>query len=107
MNGNIKEIEKLRGYQKDKKKQIKSYKKKMKKHVFSFSIVLTILSLILLEFAYTLFGNSVMFLLFFISILIIFIIVYKIIVSYKIKQREREIKRIRVKLYQLMKLNNA
>jgi len=106
MNGNTLEIEELRVIQAEKKDLIKAYKKKMRKNIFLFAIVITILSLILLEFSYTLFGNSIIFLLVFFSILIVYIITYKMIVNYKIKLRTREIKKLRAKLYFLMKLED-
>jgi uncharacterized membrane protein len=107
MNGNTINIAELRVIQAQKKKEIKSLKRRMRRHMFIFSLTLLIISLILLEFAYFLFGDSVLFLLVILLILVVFLVTYKIIVTQKVKQKEDEIKKIRAKLYRLMKLENG
>tara|TARA_R110001632_G_scaffold63318_2_gene151396 strand:- start:57115 stop:57438 length:324 start_codon:yes stop_codon:yes gene_type:complete len=106
MNGNTIKIAELRVIQAQKKKEIKSLKRRMRRNMFMFSLILVIISLILLEFAYFLFGDSVLFLLVILSILVVFLVTYKIIVTQKVKQKEDEIKKIRAKLYRLMKLED-
>tara|TARA_R110001632_G_scaffold39718_11_gene99373 strand:+ start:549 stop:872 length:324 start_codon:yes stop_codon:yes gene_type:complete len=107
MNGNTIEIQEIRVIQAQKKALIKRYKRKMRKHIFIFAIIVTVLSLFLLEFSYALFGDSIKFLFVFFTIFIVVILIYKMITVYRIKQRTREIKKLRAKLYYLMKLEDG
>lgn len=106
MTGNSSEIKKLKAIQAKKTVLIKEYKQKMRKHIFRFSIIIAVSSFIFLEYAYAVFGSTVIFLITILSLLIISIIIYYLITKYKTRQREKEIKVIRTKLYRLMRLEN-
>jgi len=106
MTGNSKEIKKLKYEQAKKKEIISRYKKRVKKHLFF--LVLPFISYILLyiDSAFKNFGSVTTFLVITLSILAILTALYLMWVRYMIQQREREIKIIRSKLYQLMKLDD-
>ena len=106
MTGNSKQIQKLKYEQAKTKERISKYKKRVKFHLFFLVIPFAIYIFICLDHAYQNFGSVTTFLVITLSILVILTLVYLMAVKYKIKQREREIKVIRSKLYQLMKLND-
>ncbi|MEQ6123409.1 hypothetical protein AAON49_04340 [Pseudotenacibaculum sp. MALMAid0570] len=106
MTGNSEKIKRLKQRQAEKRERIKAYKEKMKKHVFYLSIVIAAISIIFLENAYKVFGSAANFLITTLSIFVIFSTGYYVAVRFLTKQREREIKIIRSKLYRLMKLQN-
>ena len=106
MTGNSKEIKKLKNEQAKKKKTIERYKKRKKKHIFFLVLPFIAYIFICMDHAYKLFGSVSRFLAITLTALFAAIIVYLFIVQYMIRQRDREIKIIRSKLYKLMKLSN-
>ena len=106
MTGNSKEIKKLKYQQAKKREVIKRYKKRVRKHLLILSIPFVAYILLYIDSAFKEFGSVTKFLIIVISILALLAAAYLLSVRYMIQQREREIKIIRTKLYQLMKLED-
>ena len=106
MTGNSKEIKKLKHEQARKKEYIKRYKNRRKKHLFLLVIPFVAYILLYIDSAYKEYGSVINFLVVVLSILALFTLGYLLMVRYAIQQKEREIKVIRSKLYQLMKLDD-
>ena len=106
MTGNSKEIKKLKHQQAKKKEHIKRYKGRRKKHIYFITIPLVAYILFNIEGSYMDYGNIFIFIGVALAVLVVLIISYLLAVRYLIRQREREIKIIRSKLYHLMKLDN-
>ena len=62
--------------------------------------------LLYIDNAYKEYGSVINFLIVTLSVLAVFTLIYLLMVRYAIHQKEREIKVIRSKLYQLMKLDD-
>lgn len=106
MTGNSKEIKKLKHQQAKKKEHIERYKKRRKKHLFFMVTPIVVYSILNINGAYKDFGNVFVFIAVALFVIALVIIGYLLSVRYAIRQREREIKVIRTKLYHLMKLDN-
>ncbi len=106
MTGNSEEIKKLRHKQARRKKKIKRYKKRAKKHIFLLSIPFLAYIAINLDDAFQDYGSITNFIGIVFAIMAVFIAIYMLFTYYLIKQEKREIKVIRSKLYKLMKLND-
>lgn len=106
MTGNSKEIKKLKYQQAKKKETIKRYKRRVKKHLFFLIFPFIAYILLYINSAFKNFGSVTKFLVITLSILAILTALYLVWVRYMIQLREREIKIIRSKLYQLMKLED-
>jgi len=106
MTGNSKEIKKLKHQQAKKKEYIRRYKDRRKKHIFFLTTPFVAYILLYIDSAYKEYGSVTNFLIITLSILAILTAGYLLGVRYAIQQKEREIKIIQSKLYQLMKLDD-
>ncbi len=99
-------ITELKNEQKKKKKQIETSKKKMVRNLLWIIIILSGASLYYFEYGYKAFGSVQNFLMSVGLVLGLISMGYFLIIRSQNKQKEKEIKIIRSKLYRLMKLNN-
>jgi uncharacterized membrane protein len=106
MTKNLKQITELRKEQKKKKKQIETSKKKMFRNLLWIGIVLFGLSMLYLEYGYKGFTSPKSFLTSAIFVSTLIVVSYYGITRNQNRQKEKEIKIIRGKLYRLMKLDD-
>lgn len=99
-------ITELKDKQKRKKKQIETSKKKMVRNLLWIVIILSGASLYYFEYGYKAFGSVKTFLTSVTLVIALISISYFLVVRSQNRQKEKEIKIIRSKLYSLMKLNN-
>lgn len=93
--------------QKRKIKEIKKLKKRMWKHFILITLVLGGIVLYFIDDAYPTFGSVKNFLKLNIALLTAIIITYFLIIKYQSNKKENEIKEIKAKLYNLMKLKDG
>ena len=104
MSGSDNKIYSLKNRQQEKKFQIEQYKQKTKKRLFIFSLTFSLIALYFLEDSYKVFGTLENYVIIYGSILFGVIILYNLIIFLLIRKRKKEIKRINVRIYRLMKL---
>ena len=106
MRGNSEKIKDLRHQQAKRKKNIERFKEQRKKHLFFLILSSFVYVFFSIDNAYAKFGSVVNFLLIILSILAIIVVGYLLGMRYVIDQKEKEIKLISNKIYQLMKLED-
>ena len=106
MTGNSSEIKKLTFRQAKRRKNITRYRKRARKHIFILTIPFIAYVMINIDDAFKQFGSVTKFVAVILTILIAFILIYLMILTYFIRQEQREIKIIKNKIYKLMKLSD-
>lgn len=104
MTGKQDKIRSLRSRTQEKKFQIEQYRKKAKRRMFAFSLVVVLFTLYFLEDSYKYFGTLENFVIISVSVLISVPIVYNLIVFLLVRKRKKEIKRINRRIHRMMKL---
>jgi hypothetical protein len=105
MTGNSKEIKKLKHRQVKTRERIERYQKRRKKDLYLLVTPIVIYILFNIYGSYIIFGNVFIFIAIGIGVIILVITLYLWAIRNAIRNREREIKIIRTKLYHLMKLD--
>lgn len=96
----------LKKIQKQRVKEIKELKKRMWKHLIWITIIIGGFVLFCLDDSYKLFGNVTNFILLNFSILLLISVCYYLYVRQQEIKKTKEIKSIKIKLYNLMKLED-
>ncbi len=100
----VTDIKDLKRLQIQKKAAIKALKKRMRKNILIFTVIMFVFSIASLEYAYKVFGGVNRMIYMMSAILLAFALAYYLYVRIRIHKKKKEIKAIKSKLYKLMKL---